>query len=144
MSPDENWINDPSVGSVPRSTQVCYVVTDIETDGPAPGKHSMRSFASVAVDEAGRVFDQFEASLAPLEGSIPNPSTLAWLQSQPEVWADLSRNPRPPREVMVDWANWVRQLPHEPVFTSHPLVFDGYWIDWYMRTFLDLRLDRGP
>lgn len=144
MNGAPNWISDPSDDTAKRGASVCYVVTDIETDGPAPGKNSMLSFACVAVDEQGVAFDQFEACLAPLDGAAPNPDTLAWLKSQPAVWADLTRNPRPAAEAMATFANWVRQLPHEPVFTSHPLVFDGYWIDWYMRTFLGLRMDRGP
>ncbi len=131
-------------GRPDRGERICYVVTDIETDGPQPGAHSMRSFASVAVDQDGKVFDQFEASLAELDGASPNPPTLAWLKSEPGVWEDLNRDPRPPAEVMQRYADWVRALPAEPVFTSHPLVFDGYWMDWYMRTFLGLRMDRGP
>lgn len=104
----------------------------------------MRSFASVAVDEQGKVFAQFEGCLAPLDGATANPPTLAWLQSQPGVWADLTRDPRPAVEVMAAYADWLRALPAEPVFTGHPLGFDGFWIDWYLRTFLGLRIDRGP
>ena len=104
----------------------------------------MRSFACVAVDEQGRVFDQFEAGLLPLDGATPNPTTLAWLQSQPGVWEDIMRDPRPAADVMATFADWVRALPAEPVFTSHPLVFDGFWIDWYLRKFVGRRMDRGP
>ena len=127
-----------------RGTRVCYVVTDIETDGPQPGSNSMRRFALVAVDDAGKVFDQFEGGLAPLDGARTDDKTGGWLRSQPGVWADLTRDPRPAVEVMARFANGVRALPSEPVFTAHPLVFDGYWMDWYLRTFLDMRMDRGP
>ncbi len=138
------WSEDPSDSPHRRGNSGCFVVTDIETDGPQPGQNSMRSFASVAVTERGEVIGTFEGCLAPLEGATPLPATLAWLQSQPGVWADLTRDPRPAVEVMTRFAEWVRALPHEPVFTSHPLAFDGFWIDWYLRRTLGLRLDRGP
>jgi hypothetical protein len=120
------WIEDPSDSPHRRGNSGVYVVTDIETDGPQPGQNSMRSFASVAVTEQGAVIGTFEGCLAPLAGATPHPKTLAWLQSQPAVWADLNRDPRPAAQVMRDFADWVRALPHEPVFTSHPLAFDGF------------------
>jgi len=137
------WVDDPSEGLVRRGNSGCFVVTDIETDGPQPGANSMRTFASVAVTEDGDIIGQFEGCLAPLDGAAPHPKTLAWLQGQPAVWADIVRDPRPAREVMAAFAAWVRALPHEPVFTSHPLAFDGFWIDWYLRHTLGLRLDKG-
>lgn len=55
----------------------CYVVTDIETDGPQPGHNSMLSFASVATDATGKILNQFEACLNPLDGAVSDPNTLA-------------------------------------------------------------------
>ena len=43
-----------------------YVVTDIESDGPVPGEHSMFSFASVAMTHENREVGTFEAVLLPL------------------------------------------------------------------------------
>ncbi|MCC6468352.1 MAG: hypothetical protein IT563_08520 [Alphaproteobacteria bacterium] len=42
-----------------------YLVTDIETDGPEPGRNSMLSFASVAVDQAGNVGAGATLTLSP-------------------------------------------------------------------------------
>jgi hypothetical protein len=122
----------------------CYVVTDIETDGPEPGKNSMRSFASVAVDQAGAVPDQFEGCLLPLDGAKADAGTLAWLRSQPNVWADLHRDPKPPSEVISAYIAWLRALPLQAVFVANPLLFDALWIDWYLRKFAGLRLLCGP
>jgi hypothetical protein len=122
----------------------CYVVTDVETDGPEPGQNSMRSFASVAMDHTGTFIDQFEGCLAPLDGAAPDPGTLAWLQSQPEVWEDATRNPTQPRTVMVDYVAWLRALSMQAVFVANPLTFDGLWVDWYLRRFVNCRLLCGP
>ncbi len=122
----------------------CYVVTDIETDGPEPGRHSMLSFASVAVDESGEIMGQFEACLQPLPGATSDPGTLEWLQSQPAVWADATREPKPPGDVMQAYAQWVHGLSKPAAFVAHPLAFDGFWIDWYLRRFLGQRLLHGP
>lgn len=122
----------------------CYAVTDIETDGPEPGQNSMLSFASVAVDKAGMVIDQFEGCLQPLKGATSDPGTLRWLQSQPEVWADATRDPKSPAAVMTGYVAWLRALPLRAVFVANPLAFDGFWIDWYLRRFTGYRLVCGP
>lgn len=72
-----------------------FVVTDIETDGPAPGPNSMIAFASVAVTAAGRQIDEFEAVLEPLPHAQPDPGTSAWWATQPlEVQEAARTNPR--------------------------------------------------
>jgi hypothetical protein len=122
----------------------CYLVTDIETDGPEPGGNSMLSFASVIVDQHGQQGNAFEACLEPLPDARSDPDTLAWLQSQPEVWADATRDPLPAEQVIQNYVQWIRELPTLAVFVAHPLAFDGFWIDWYLRRFAGLRLVCGP
>ncbi len=123
---------------------LCYVVTDIETDGPTPGRQSMRSFASVVVGPDGEIGPQFEACLATLDGAEPDPTALAWLQGDPAVWADATRDPQPPAYVMVSYVDWIRALPAPALFVAHPLAFDGLWIDWCLRRFTGHRLAHGP
>jgi hypothetical protein len=103
----------------------------------------MRGFASVAVDQSAAIVDQFQGCLAPLEGTEPDPETLSWLRSEPEAWADLTRNPHPAGEVMGAYVEWIRSLPTAAVLVAHPLVFDGLWIDWYLRKFTGLRVSPG-
>lgn len=121
-----------------------YVVTDIETDGPAPGHNSMLSFASVIVDQLGQLSDEFAVCLEPLDGAEPDPGTLSWLKGQPEAWADATRDPKPADIAIQDYVQWIRDLPTQAVFVAHPLAFDGFWIDWYLRRFAELRLACGP
>lgn len=121
-----------------------YVVTDCEFDGPTPGRNSMLSFASVAVTSDGRQVDDFEAVLAPIDGAAPDPDTLAWLKNHPAAYAAATSNPRAAGLVMPEYVNWVRGLPGDPVFASHPLAVDGVWMDFYLRRFTQSRLAEGP
>jgi hypothetical protein len=52
-----------------------YFSTDIESDGPIPGPHSMLSFASAAVGPAGKLIGTFSANLELLPGATPDPRT---------------------------------------------------------------------
>jgi hypothetical protein len=50
-----------------------YVSTDVETDGPIPGPHSMLSLASAAFLPDGTLVDSFSANLAQLDGAAGHP-----------------------------------------------------------------------
>jgi hypothetical protein len=126
----------PNIRDLGHPKIACYVVTDIETDGPSVGTHSMRSFASAVVLQDGELGDTFAAALHPLPGAAPDPRTLAWFQQHPEAWENATANPEDPGEVMRRYAAWLRQLPSPRIFASHPLTFDGVWIDWYLRRFV--------
>lgn len=128
----------------PQRNPPVYVVTDVEVDGPVPGENSMLSFASVAVGEDGHVLDEFEAVLDPLEDARPDPATLAWIKSQPEVWAALKDDPQPASRAITDYVEWVGALGGDPVFVAHPLAMDGPWIDHYLKRFAGIRLLKGP
>lgn len=125
-------------------TDHVYIVTDIEADGPWPGPNSMRSFASVAVTHGGQPLGEFEAVLEALPGAAPKSDTYAWFQTQPEAWAAATTDPRPAGQVMLDFAGWVRSLPETRIFAAHPVVFDGLWIDYYLRRFTRYGVTQGP
>lgn len=48
-----------------------HVSTDVETDGPIPGPHSMLGFASAAFLPDRTLVDTFEANLETLPGATP-------------------------------------------------------------------------
>jgi len=112
-----------------------YVSTDVEADGPIPGPHSMLSFASAAMTEAGEVVATFTANLETLPGAEPHPETMAWWGSQPEAWAACRVDPRPPSEVMPAYAAWVEALSGRPVFVAYPAGFDFTFVYWYLLRF---------
>jgi hypothetical protein len=117
-----------------KATEI-FVSTDVETDGPIPGPHSMLSFASAAYLADKTLIDTFSANLEPLPGAQGHPDTLAWWATQPEAWAACRRDPRPAEEVMPRYAAWVRGLGYRPVFVAYPLGFDFVFVYWYLVRF---------
>jgi DNA polymerase III epsilon subunit-like protein len=113
-----------------------YVVTDIEATGFTPGRHSMISFASVAVAGDGTELGRFEAVLAELPGGEWDPGTRAWFEhDEPDALAAATADPRDPADVMSDFVTFVSGLRDPRIFTAHPVAFDGAWLDHYLRAF---------
>jgi hypothetical protein len=123
---------------------VIYVVTDIEADGPTPGENSMLSFASVAIGEDGTEYSSFETVLQSLSGAKPHAATLAWFATQPDAYAAATHDPKPIDVEMQRYRDWLSELPGRPVFAAHPLGFDGPWVDYYLRRFLQTPLLAMP
>ncbi|HRH75467.1 MAG TPA: exonuclease, partial [Zoogloea sp.] len=63
-----------------------YVSTDIETDGPVPGRNAMLSIASAAFTADKRMVASFTANLLSPPECSPDPATLRWWRTQPEAW----------------------------------------------------------
>ena len=112
-----------------------YVSTDIETDGPIPGPHSLLSFASAAYRADKTLLDTFSANLHTLPGASGHPETMAWWQTQPEAWAVARSDPRDPVEAMRAYVAWVKALPGTPVFVAYPAGFDFLFVYWYLIRF---------
>jgi len=113
-----------------------YLFTDIEADGPVPGLYSMLSFASVARSEEGEELGEFERNLLPLPGATQHPSTMAWWSTQSEAWDYCRTSPKPPKQVMEEYATWVESLGGKPVMAAHPASFDSMWMHYYSHAFL--------
>lgn len=112
-----------------------YIVTDIECDGLTLGKNSMIAFASIAVGDDGRRYGEYEAVLEPLKGATRDPDTMKWWSARPEAWDAATRNPELAPTAMQRFVCWIKSMPAPCVFAAHPLVFDGIWIDFYLRRF---------
>src|SRR5262245_8038708 len=112
-----------------------YVSTDVETDGPIPGPHSMLSFASAAYRADKTLVDVFSANLETLPGASGHPRTMEWWQTQPEAWAACRRDTQPPERAMHDYLAWLKTLPGKPVFVAYPAGFDFLFVYWYLIRF---------
>ena len=112
-----------------------YVSTDVETDGPIPGPHSMLSIGSAAYTKDKALVGTYSANLELLEGATGHPKTMAWWKSQPEAWSACRQQPRPPREVMPEYCDWLEALPGRPVFVAYPAGFDFTFVYWYLVKF---------
>src|SRR4051812_1711085 len=112
-----------------------YVSTDVETDGPIPGPHSMLSFGSAAYTADKQLVATFEANLHTLPDAKGHPETMAWWQTQPEAWAECRHDLRDPTEVMRAYVAWLKALPGKPVFVGYPAGFDFLFVYWYLIRF---------
>jgi hypothetical protein len=112
-----------------------YVSTDVETDGPIPGPHSMLSFGSAAFRADKTLVGTFSANLAELPGAAGHPETMAWWGTQPEAWAACRADVRDPAAVMPEYVRWLKGLPGKPVFVAYPAGFDFLFVYWYLIRF---------
>lgn len=113
-----------------------YVSTDVESDGPIPGPHSMISFGSAAYLGDKTLIGTFSANLELLPGASGHPRTMAWWESHPKVWEECRRNPRPVEDAMKEYVEWVEGLPGTPVFVAYPLGYDFTFVYWYLMRFV--------
>lgn len=112
-----------------------YVSTDIETDGPVPGAHSMLSFGSAAYLADKTLVGTFSANLETLPDATGHPATMEWWKTQPAAWAACRENLQPPERALPDYAAWLKKLPGRVVFVGYPAVFDFMFICWYLHRF---------
>jgi hypothetical protein len=112
-----------------------YISTDVETDGPIPGPHSMLSFGSAAYDADKTLISTFSANLDTLPGAAADPKTAAWWQTQPEAWAACRTNLEAPEAAMQRYVAWIKTLPGRPVFVAYPAGFDFLFVYWYLIRF---------
>jgi len=112
-----------------------YISTDVETDGPIPGPHSMLSFASAAYTADKKLVSTFTANLEILEGASAHPETAAWWATQPEAWAACRTALQAPEQAMRAYVEWIKALPGQPVFVAYPAGFDFLFVYWYLIRF---------
>lgn len=112
-----------------------YVSTDVETDGPLAGKHSMLSIGSAAYLADKTLVATFSANLETLPELAADPKTTAWWATQPEAWAACRRDTEHPRLAMPRYLDWLKRLPGRPVFVGYPAAFDFSFVYWYLLQF---------
>jgi hypothetical protein len=112
-----------------------YVSTDVETDGPIPGPHSMLSFASAAYTADKKVVSTFTANLEVLTGATAAPATMQWWKEHPEAWAATREHVEDPAAVMPRYVAWLKSLPGRAVFVAYPAGFDFLFVYWYLMRF---------
>jgi len=124
----------PSVKSAEQDE--VYVSTDVETDGPLPGVNSMVSLASAAFAADGALIATFSRNLETIPGGVADPRTMAFWAGEPMAWAAVTQAPRPPAEVMAEYATWLRGLGEPLVFVGLPAVFDFGFVNHYLLRYL--------
>jgi hypothetical protein len=112
-----------------------YISTDVESDGPIPGPHSMLSFASAAYTASKQLLGTFSANLELLPGASGHPETMAWWATQPEAWAACRSDLQAPEQAMNRYVAWLKTLPGKPVFVAYPAGYDFLFVYWYLIRF---------
>ncbi|MEP6503718.1 MAG: exonuclease [Betaproteobacteria bacterium] len=112
-----------------------YISTDVETDGPIPGPHSMLSFGSAAYTADKRLVSTFSANLETLPDAAGHPETMAWWATQPEAWAACRGDLEAPAAAMKRYVEWIDALEGKPVFVAYPAGFDFLFVYWYLMRF---------
>ena len=112
-----------------------YVSTDVETDGPIPGPHSMLSLGSAAYTADKRLLATFSANFETLPEASAHPETAAWWATQPEAWAACRSDLETPEAAMRRYVAWLEVLPGRPVFVAYPAGFDFLFVYWYLMRF---------
>jgi hypothetical protein len=112
-----------------------YVSTDVETDGPIPGPHSMLSFASAAYLEDKTCIATFTANLDLLPDALGDPRTMAFWAQNPEPWNATRTDLEDPEKAMRRYVAWLKALPGRPVFVAYPAGFDFLFVYWYLIRF---------
>ena len=113
-----------------------YISTDIETDGPIPGPHSMLSLASAAYLPDKTLISTFSANLRTLPDASGHHSTMEWWKKNPQAWHRSRQNLQDPEEVMLSYFTWIKNLPGIPVFIAYPACFDFLFVYWYLIRFV--------
>ncbi|QNM94762.1 exonuclease [Chitinimonas koreensis] len=113
-----------------------YISTDVETDGPIPGPHSMLSLGSAAFTADKQLLSTFSANLETLPDAAPHPETAAWWATQPEAWVACRTDLEAPADAMRRYVDWIKSLPGRPVFVAYPAGFDFLFVYWYLIRFI--------
>jgi hypothetical protein len=112
-----------------------FVSVDIESDGPAPGLNSMLALGAVAFSQDGEELDDWYLTLDPLPDAEPSPDTMAWWDTQPEAWAEVSSSRWDPEVAIPLFAAWCEGLPGKPVAVAWPAAFDFAFVNYYCHRF---------
>lgn len=113
-----------------------YISTDVETDGPIPGPHSMLSFGCAAYTAGKQLVGTFSANLETLAGAAAHPKTAAWWATQPQAWAACRKDLEAPEAAMARFVAWLETLHGKPVFVAYPAGFDFLFVYWYLMRFV--------
>ncbi len=113
-----------------------YISTDVETDGPIPGPHSLLSLGSAAYTADKRLVSTFSANFETLPEAAPHPKTAEWWASQPAAWAVCRKDLESPAGAMARYVTWIKGLEGKPVFVAYPAGFDFLFVYWYLMRFV--------
>lgn len=119
-----------------------YFSVDVESNGPVPGLFSMLSIGVTALHpETLEEVGHFYQKLKPLPDAFSDDDTMKWWKGFPEMYAEATRDPRDPHDVMRALEDWVgdtvngfgadRESRPIPLFVAYPVAFDFGHYNYY-------------
>jgi DNA polymerase III alpha subunit (gram-positive type) len=112
-----------------------YVSIDIETDGQAPGVHSMLALGAAAFSQAGDMVSTWYKKLKPLPEARQLHSTMEWWKTQPEAWEEVCKNQQDPAGAMWNFGLWCDEISNDGdnklVAVAWPAAFDFGFVNYY-------------
>lgn len=148
FGPDERDWNSPEDSvydeGANMSKQEIYISIDIETNGAAPGVHSMLSLGAWAImpsDKAGESYwdgPTFYQNLFPLPDATASEDTMAWWEGFPDAYREATSHQREPIDVMAGFGDWCEEVGEHGrlVAAAWPAAFDFSFVNWYMHKFV--------
>jgi len=87
-----------------------YVSTDVETDGPIPGPHSVLSLASAAYLADKTLIGTFSANLETLPGAGGHPETMTGWSKSRAAWETCQAKWQSPERAMRNYVDWLKNF----------------------------------
>jgi DNA polymerase III epsilon subunit-like protein len=122
-----------------------YVSIDIETDGQAPGVHSMLALGAAAFSQDGDMVGTWYKKLRPLPGARQLHSTMEWWKTQPEAWEEVCKDQQDPASAMESFRDWCDEINSDEVHVdgdyklvavAWPAAFDFGFLNYYCWRFM--------
>lgn len=114
-----------------------HVMVDIETTGTDPSHAAMIQLAAVkfTLEPVAIIQPFFDASLSMPANRYWSEDTRSWWAKRPKVYQEITSKQRPPREVMLEFNQWVNQdlQGRELHFWAKPTSFEWPFLESYFR-----------
>ena len=111
-----------------------YIVVDVETSGPTPGKYALLSIGACTISKPRQTFYvELQPDVEEVLGEAMHINKLSL--------DELRKAGLPPREALAQFSDWIHEvLPenHKAVFTAFNAPFDWMFINHYFHKYLGL------
>jgi DNA polymerase III epsilon subunit-like protein len=121
--------NLPDPNTAPEALPEIFVSVDIETSGPNPREYAVLSIGACLVDQPER---SFYVELVPTTDEVV-PTALAVSGLSIE---ELHRTGTDVTTALLQFEEWLGELPGPPIFVAFNAAFDWMFIEDYFRRFL--------
>lgn len=114
-----------------------YISVDIEADGMIPGLNSMLSIGAVAINDKGRILDEYYVTLKELIDARASPATMDFWAKYPDAYKKTRDGAIDPYLAMIDFAKWIKSKDADKnIFVAYPAAFDFNYVHYYFMTML--------